>query len=271
MEYTRGWTNGAFETAPISTITARIDTKGPHNRFGTVLFIEKEGFAPILKDAGIAERYDLAVMSSKGLPVKAACDVVRRLHDQDVKILVARDFDLAGFKIARTMRRGTRLAEGTPITDIGLRLDDVAELESEPVTYSQQKDPRRYLERCGATEAERDFLVDGGDRWRGYEGRRVELNAMTSEQLIQWLESKLEEHGVEKIVPDEETLGRAYRRALFRIEEEKVLAKLAAEMPEADVPDGLAERVRDRLEEYPDESWDEAVDEIASELAGDSE
>jgi hypothetical protein len=41
--------------------------------------------------------------------------------------------------------------------------------------------------------------------------QRVELNAMTSEQLVAFIERKLAEQGVKKIVPAKETLDEAYR------------------------------------------------------------
>ncbi len=264
MEYTRHWTDGSFDTAPVSSIPAQIDTKGPGLRYSAALFIEKEGFAPILQDAGIAERYDLAIMSTKGLPVAAACNLIESLHAAGVKILVCRDFDLAGFKIIRTLKTGVRLTRGTPIIDIGLRLEDVEGLQSEEVIYKQDCSPKHYLRQCGATEDEMDFLVQ--QRYYGsWSGERVELNAFTSEQFIDYLESKFAEHDVEKVVPDESTLANAYRRALFRIEEEKLSAKLAEEMPATDVPGDLEEAVRRHLEEEPGDSWDEAVCVIAEE------
>jgi hypothetical protein len=260
--YLQKWTNGKFETMPEATIKARVETKGPGLRFRAALFIEKEGFDEILRAAGVAERYDLAIFSSKGVPVKAACDMAQALEREGVKILVAHDFDLAGFKILRTMRNGTRLNYGgADVTDIGLRLADVQEmdLESEPVSYSQETDPRTYLRRCGATTGEANFLVEAGGWGRGWSGQRVELNAMTSEQLIDWLERKLEENGVEKVVPTEEVLGEAYKRAVFRRALEVAATEVAKELPTIEVPAGLEERVREYLEENPTESWDEAV------------
>ena len=50
-------------------------------------------------------------------------------------------------------------------------------------------------------------------RW---EGRRVELNAMGSQQFIDFLERKFQQHGVKKVVPDQKSLENAYIRA-FRI------------------------------------------------------
>jgi hypothetical protein len=45
---------------------AKVATMGPSGSFGAVLFIEKEGFDPILKAAQIAEKFDIAIMSTKG-------------------------------------------------------------------------------------------------------------------------------------------------------------------------------------------------------------
>src|ERR1700759_3212373 len=47
-------------------------TKGPENRYKNVLFIEKEGFDPLLKASQIAERLDVAIMSTKGMSVSAS-------------------------------------------------------------------------------------------------------------------------------------------------------------------------------------------------------
>jgi len=44
---------------------AAISTLGPAGRSGAVLFIENEGFTPILEAARIPERYDIAPMSSR--------------------------------------------------------------------------------------------------------------------------------------------------------------------------------------------------------------
>ena len=47
-------------------------TLGPKHRFGAILFIEKEGFMPLFEAVQLAERYDLAIMSTKGMSVTAA-------------------------------------------------------------------------------------------------------------------------------------------------------------------------------------------------------
>ncbi len=46
---------------------ARFPTLGPKRRYGAILFIEKEGFMPLFEEVKLAERYDLAIMSTKGM------------------------------------------------------------------------------------------------------------------------------------------------------------------------------------------------------------
>jgi DNA topoisomerase VI subunit B len=233
-------------------------TLGPRDRYGAVLFIEKEGFAPHLKAAQIAERYDLAIMSTKGLSNTAA----RRLVDSicaefAIPLLVAHDFDKAGFSIVGTLRRDTRrytFANEITVHDLGLRLADVERynLESEPTTRLSSKD-RRTLERNGATPDEIAFLGQ----------RRVELNALTSDDFIAWLEAKLTEHGVSKVLPDDNALEIAWRRkqaARYLEEQAGNLMKAARKhATEATVPADLRERVERALKGNPARPWHTAL------------
>jgi hypothetical protein len=71
-------------------------------RYQGVLYIEKEGFDPQLREAKIAERFDLAIISCKGQSVVAArryVDHVCRVAG-GVPLFVAHDFDQAGFEIS---------------------------------------------------------------------------------------------------------------------------------------------------------------------------
>ena len=65
----RRWSRAEF-TGP------KIKTHGPEGRFSGFLYIEKEGFEPLLSHARIAERFDLAIMSCKGMSVTAARELV---------------------------------------------------------------------------------------------------------------------------------------------------------------------------------------------------
>ena len=87
----------------------RFPTFGPHHRYGAVLFIEKEGFMPLFEAVQLAERYDLAIMSTKGMSVTASRRLVEELCGRHgIPLLLLHDFDKSGFSIAGTLQRDTR-------------------------------------------------------------------------------------------------------------------------------------------------------------------
>lgn len=245
-------------------LSVNLPTAGPALRYRFALFIEKEGFTPLLERAQIANRYDLAIMSTKGMSTTAARQLVERLSDAGVTVLVLRDFDKAGFSIIHTLRTDTRRYQfkAPPnVIDVGLRLCDAQtlQLDSEAVLYRDDKDPRPGLADRGATPDELAFLVSGksNNQWIG---KRVELNAMDSATFIRWLEEKLKEHGVQKHVPDEPDLRTAWQRA-WRIKElNKAIAIAATTIPDAPEPPGnLTALVGSRLVKSPALAWDMAL------------
>jgi hypothetical protein len=249
-------------------LSANWPTVGAANRFSSVLFIEKEGFAPLLQRARIAERFDLAIMSTKGVSTTAARTLIEKLGG--VRFLVLHDFDKYGFSILGTLKRSTRryhFKSPPDVVDLGLRLSDVneEELPPEPMSYKRERDPRGNLYKNGATKEEVEFLVI--DRHRGI-GQRVELNAFASDHLITWLERKLVTQGVKKLVPDDAILQEAYRRMVYvhtinsQIKQAAVEAEKAAHALK--VPKSLAGQIARLLKDNPSISWDAAVAEIVA-------
>jgi Topoisomerase 6 subunit A/Spo11, Toprim domain len=268
--YLHSWLDDPIYRDPIRYFSAR--TSGPAHRYGAVLFAEKEGFDQLLRQARIARRFDIGIMSTKGMSVTAARELVEELSARGVTIFVARDFDKSGFSIVHTLGHTTRrytFGHRPDVIDLGLRLDDVEAmgLDSEPVDYSDKSDPRSIMRRRGATDAECDFLVEDGSWGRGWSGKRVELNAMTSDQFIAWLEAKLTDHGVVKTVPDDDTLTTSYLEAFRYAEVRKRLDEIDTEIGErvdaVDIPDDLAAQVRARLDNDPTLAWDDAIADIA--------
>ncbi len=240
-------------------------TLGPENRFGAILFIEKEGFMPLFEAVKLAERYDLAIMSTKGMSTTAARELVDVLaDDHNVPLLVLHDFDKAGFSIVGTLSRDTRRYSFTGdinVIDIGLRLDDIDGLETERVYFKGSTNSvRANLRENGATEEEIEFLLR----------RRVEINAFPSDALITWLERKLEENGVVKIVPSDDTIARAYRRmrrqALVQKHIDEVLEKLGEENETEIVsaPSDLRTRIETAQSIDREEPWDELLRKIVT-------
>ena len=191
------------EIIPATFANANIDIIGPDGNISAVLFCEKEGFNPLFKAVNLANRLDLMIISTKGVSVTAA----RKLIDEicggyGVPLFVLHDFDVAGFLILATLQRDTRryqFSNAFEVTDLGLRLEDIAGLEREPAanTNTRTSTLRAQLAENGATEAEIDILLS----------ERVELNAMTSDALIAMIERKLKDYGLEKVVPDDDLLG----------------------------------------------------------------
>ena len=242
-------------------------TVGPSGCFCNVLFLEKEGFMPLLDSARIAERFDLAIMSTKGLSSTSA----RRLMESmpGVRFLTLHDFDKAGFSIVGTLQRDThryQFKNPPEIIDLGIRLEDVRRLKLESEPFTIKPEAAENLRENGATEDEIKFMLGDGDG----QGQRVELNAMTSPQFIKWLEGKLRKHGVKKFVPEDDVLQTAFKRAALAHklngEIDKVFFKLRTEADKADMPEDLRSAVEAYLKKNPGASWDSAVAQIAGNL-----
>jgi len=57
----------------------------------------------------LANRYDLLIISTKGVSVTAARQLIDRIcGDNDLPLFVLHDFDVAGFMIFGTLQRDTR-------------------------------------------------------------------------------------------------------------------------------------------------------------------
>jgi hypothetical protein len=237
-QYVGSYANPLFEAAGFAG--ASVGTHGPEGRYGALLYIEKEGFLPILEAARSAEKFDLAIMSCKGMSVTAARTLIDRTCARYcIPLLILRDFDISGFSIAKTLCSDTRrfsFKSEFGFIDLGLRLADVEELglESEPVSFGNTGPDkiRDRLKLNGATQEEIAFLM---------EGQRVELNAMASDQFVAFVERKLTEAGIAKMVPSKDQLEAAYRlfarsERIRTIVEEAIAADADAEIA---VPDDL--------------------------------
>ena len=257
--------SGLQDEAP--QLSALFPTVGPAGRFRNILFIEKEGFLPLLHKAEISTRFDLAIMSTKGLSTTSA----RRLMESmpGVRFLTLHDFDKAGFSIVGTLQRDTRryqFKNPPEIIDLGIRLEDVRRLKLESEPFAIKPDAAENLSENGATKDEIKFLLgDGKGR-----GQRVELNAMTSPQFITWLEGKLLKHGVKKFVPDDGVLETAFRRAVLiqtlNAEIEKEFLKLRTEAEQVEVPEDLRAMVQAHLKQNPGAAWDATLAGIVNKI-----
>ena len=173
---------------------------------------------------------------------------------------------MAAFKIRHSLTASNRryqFSSQVTVHDLGLRLADVEAMGLQSENQHFKKRPKAdTLRRWGATEEEIEFLLSG---------RRVELNAMTSPQMVEWIERKLAEAGVTKVVPDIETLQAGYRHLVAIRQMQRVIdqarEQIESEADAAIIPDDLRELVQQALVKRPHLSWDEALAEIAKGLA----
>ena len=167
------------DIVPAEFADANVDIIGPSGNLSAVLFCEKEGFNPLFKAVNLANRYDLMIISTKGVSVTAARQLIDNIcGDHDLPLFVLHDFDVAGFMILGTLQRDTRryqFSSTVEVIDLGLRLADIAGLEREPAAATKVNADilRAQLAENGATDAEIAILLN----------ERVELNAMTSDAL----------------------------------------------------------------------------------------
>jgi hypothetical protein len=220
--------------------------------------------------ARVGERFDLAVASCKGQSVVACRKLVDTVcaMGRGVPLLVVHDFDKSGFEISLRLTEVSDWAREKDLVkyefqhqidvrDLGLRLEDVLEMgledRAEDVDFTGGFAPDSI-----ATEEEKEFLRSG---------RRVELDAMTAEEFLEWLEGKIQEQLPGRLIPKDAVLADAYRRALAVARINRVLEKVTEKAIEhagsAEVPRSLRRRLKKAMKDAPSEAWDEALYRLA--------
>lgn len=244
-------------------------------RFRAVLYIEKEGFEPLLRQTRIAERFEIAVLSCKGQSVAAARKYVDHVCHVNggVPLFVVHDFDVFGFFIAARLtsvsedawnddRVAYHFRNEINVTDFGLRLEDARKYG---LTDEVCKRPKYIDPDLGCTKDEREFL---------YSGRRIELNAFTAPQFVEWLEGKLRKAGLddrERMIPTDDVLEKAYRRSIVTVRINKAVrdihATLVKEATDATVPKRLRSKLSAAMKSS-DEPWDIALHRLTADHLG---
>ena len=92
------------------------------------------------------------------------------------------------------------------------------------------------------------------------------MNALASDELVALIERKLNENGIAKVIPDDNTLADAYRRmhkqAVIQDKIEELIEDLD-EDDEVEVPTELRQRVEEAIKLDPARSWDAIMRELA--------
>jgi hypothetical protein len=190
------------EEIPLGTLTVE-NYERPAWTFNKLVYIEKEGFSEALKAVGWPERHDCALMSSKGFSTRAARDLIDNIAacDEPCTIFCVHDADAYGTMIFQTLQEETKArgARKVRVVNLGLEpweaVDDGLEIENVEAGDKHKPVANYVLER------------EGDDCWEDWlQTHRVELNAMTTPQFIDWLNRKMEAHGGNKLIPPAEVI-----------------------------------------------------------------
>lgn len=248
--------------------------------YDKILVVEKAGLWPVLQAARIADRYDMAVVTSEGFAAEAPRDLLAELHGRDMTVFVLHDADHPGYNIARTLGEETeRMPDHhVDVVDLGLTVDAAIELGMDAEPYIRERAlPVRLIPRL--TDAAREWFT-GTVVERDYEGKpakwrckRVELNAFTSPGLIAYIEAGLRACGADgKVIPPPQVLEAEARRRHDDAVTGEAL-RIIAELVDADaIADLVAEEtaarldftidpaeIRARLEQDRSQPWGDAV------------
>lgn len=203
--------------------------------FGQILYLEKEGFFEALKAAQWPERHDCALVTSKGFTTRAVRDLLDLLGDGDepIRVFCVHDADAFGTMIFQTLLHETKARGARRVEVINLGLDpwEALGMGLEPET----------VEATDRSKAVADYVQakQDGARWTSWlQTRRVELNEMTTPQLIAWLDGKMREHGVGKVIPPAAVIAGEGERQIAEMVRGRITARV---LREADVAGQVAE------------------------------
>jgi hypothetical protein len=171
--------------------------KYPQFLFNKIIYIEKEGFFEILKNAQWPEKHDCALLTSKGYASRAAKDIIDLLGeaDEEIQFFCVHDADAAGTMIYQTLVNATRARQKRKVSVINLGLEAD---EGKRLNLQVEKIPNSKRSPVA------DYVDSFWEMW--LQKNRIELNAMDSPQFIEWLDNKMKEHGKGKIIPPENVL-----------------------------------------------------------------
>ena len=271
------------EDIALGTLTVE-DYERPVWTFNKLVYIEKEGFSEALKADGWPKRHDCAVMSSKGFSTRAARDLVDKLaeHDEPVDVFCATDADAYGTMIYQTFQEATKArgARKIRIIHIGLHpWDAVAaglEVETVPLGDKRKAVADYVLER----DEEFPNEAPGGTSWEVWlQTSRIELNAMTTPQFIQWLDDKMDAHGAGKLIPPSDVIAAELETQLEGkirdaiteriLREARVEDQIAAALAAIARPDAaeLQAGIEDLFEREPEAEWRDHIETTADDLS----
>lgn len=263
------------EEIPLGTLNVE-KYRRPEWGFNKILYSEKEGLLTILKDIKWPERNDCALMTSKGFASRAARDVIDLIGStqEEIYFFCIHDSDASGTLIYQSLTEATRARGARKVHVINLGLDPwEATAMGLQVEVFRNEETKKSFRRLPVG----DYVNEDWADW--LQTQRVELNAMSSPQFIDWLDKKFEPYK-DKVVPPNrvlhETIEGQTRQSVERMLAEKILAEAGFDGMVSSLMDrarnvtgalDLEGIVRDGLSAMPEARWNRPLDAEAEQIA----
>ena len=204
-----------------SEVSIQLDLH-PAFLYNRVLFIEKSGFRDILEKSGLVKRLGIGIMSTQGFGTRAGKKLIHFFCSNGIEVYVLHDCDIPGYNIMRILQQGSKtFQEPLDVIEVGLTVKQITNMGKEEkyaeiVGYSQSYS-KLIHETLRLTEEEKGFFVPKKEETQAKKEkekasksnekkeyyRRVELNALTSHELITLIEENIP---VKRIEPSKEEL-----------------------------------------------------------------
>lgn len=239
----------------------------PEWQFNKVLFVEKRGFNQMLKESGTLRKYNMAIVSTAGYAPRAAKALMQDFEDRGIAIYVLHDCDMFGYNIHAKVEGGGRtFVYPLQATDIGLKVEDVEGLGLEPEQSAIGADYSGMLQQFD-DDAAAFFMPSSEPVGRSARGRpmyryqRVELNALTNEQLLALIDRKIPDDpllppkdALDELVDDAADTDDVLKEALVRAVYE-VAPSLVADIDDADDKGDVRTKLQTKLEKGENYHW----------------
>jgi hypothetical protein len=220
------------DAIPLGTQSVRSFRRPPWT-FNKIIAIEKEDLRLMLRQARWDLRHDAFLTSAKGFNTRAARDVIDKIAEtiEPVRVFSVHDGDWAGTLIQHTLQNATlaRGARKIEIIDVGVQpWEGIAlglSIEKVPVEFNKDGTSKRRA--VGDYVRARTDRAPNGETWEEWLQRsRVELNAFTSAELIDWLDRKMAEHDAGKLIPPDNLLEDQFSERVRERAHQSVMAAI---------------------------------------------
>jgi hypothetical protein len=260
------------EWIPVGTLSME-KYRRPEWTFNKILYCEKEGLFPALTDDRWPERHDCALLTSKGYATRAARDALDLLGETDepLTFFCIHDADGPGTVIFQSLVSGTAARAERKVKVVNLGLEPAEARRMGLAVETVHRDKKRKVPVA-------DYVSDADRKW--LQNNRVELNAMTTPEFIDWLERGIADYHENLVPPDavlrdrlqadvrglvkSQLTEQILRDAGLESRIDEAVARLAE--PLALRGAGLNGEVCRALADLPDRSWWSIVGGVAKEI-----